>query len=369
MGQLSNEQIKRIEQHLSGFKSFLKSEKGVEWQKERVERRTLFTKLLGSPSEKVGLDRDLISQLSEEDFGLLIKSLWASQIWTNKDYLVHKIVEENDLAKIKIELKELLYGTDSIAHRYDRFRGNIKGLGASSLTEILHFFDSSKYCIWNIKPKRVLPFLGMENLLPKRVFTYSVSGEEYEKCIEVLDLVRMVLISNGIEKADFTDVDFFLAYLFYNVMKGEVGVSIPEAESEDFDHDEVVEKLGAIGSGLGFDIEYKKQIAKGAVVDLVWSTKIGNLGMVRYVFEVQRKGSIDSLILNLQKARKNPSVQKVVVVGGSVIVNQVRGEVEALGEDFRKSLAYLTVADVEKASSLLQEFNNVLSKLELFKLD
>lgn len=91
--------------------------------------------------------------------------------------------------------------------------------------------------------------------------------------------------------------------------------------------------------------------------------------MVSYVFEVQRRGSIDSLILNLQKARNNPSVQKLVVIGSPATVSQVRAEVETLGEDFRKSLAYLTVADVERASSLLQEFNIVLSKLELFKRD
>ena len=38
------------------------------------------------------------------------------------------------------------------------------------------------------------------------------------------------------------------------------------------------------------------------------------LGKVIYVFEVQSKGSIDSLILNLKKAQRNAAVQAVVAV-------------------------------------------------------
>lgn len=46
-----------------------------------------------------------------------------------------------------------------------------------------------------------------------------------------------MLISRGIQKADFTDVDFFIAHLFYNVLKGGTAVAPPEGEGEDFDHD------------------------------------------------------------------------------------------------------------------------------------
>jgi hypothetical protein len=41
---------------------------------------------------------------------------------------------------------------------------------------------------------------------------------------------------------------------------------------------------------------------------------IGNMGRVIFVFEVQTKGSIDSLILNLLKSLNNSSVQGVVAV-------------------------------------------------------
>ena len=49
-------------------------------------------------------------------------------------------------------------------------------------------------------------------------------------------------------------------------------------------------------------------------MDAVWEAKIGNMGKAIYVFEVQSKGSIDSLILNLKKAQSNAAVQAVVAV-------------------------------------------------------
>ena len=42
--------------------------------------------------------------------------------------------------------------------------------------------------------------------------------------------------------------------------------------------------------------------------------KVGNMGRILYVFEVQTKGSIDSLLINLFKALNNPAVQGVVAV-------------------------------------------------------
>lgn len=74
------------------------------------------------------------------------------------------------------------------------------------------------------------------------------------------------------------------------------------------------EKLVAIGELLGFDSRSEVKITTGAVVDAVWEAKIGNMGKAIYVFEVQSKGSIDSLILNLKKAQSNAAVQAVVAV-------------------------------------------------------
>ena len=43
-------------------------------------------------------------------------------------------------------------------------------------------------------------------------------------------------------------------------------------------HDEIKEKLVAIGELLGFESRSEVKIATGAVVDAVWEAKIGNMG-------------------------------------------------------------------------------------------
>lgn len=134
---------------------------------------------------------------------------------------------------------------------------------------------------------------------------------------------------------------------------------------DDFDHDDVIDKLVAIGVWLGFDAEKEKQIAKGAKVDAVWQAKIANLGVVTYVFEVQRRGSVDSLILNLQKSQNNPSVQRLVVVALADDIRRIKGEIETLPEGFRKSVSYLEVSELYRASDLLSEFSGIIETLDL----
>jgi hypothetical protein len=90
--------------------------------------------------------------------------------------------------------------------------------------------------------------------------------------------------------------------------------------------------------------------------------------VVSYVFEVHREGSIDSLILNLQRARNDPTVQKLVVVANKTNLKKIQEEVSSLSEDFRKSLTYWEVKDVERAYNLLNELIAIIGRLELVKL-
>jgi hypothetical protein len=254
ISKLSSEQKERIVGYIEKFKGRLKvelSDKG--WEKERKERTVLFQKLLGKRN---------INKLNEKDFGKIIKTLWASQIWGNKEYLIKKILKDNGLPKIRKELRELLYGTDSIEKRFNRFRQNIKGLGPASITEILVFVFPSKYCLWNDKPKNVLPVLGMKNLLPDRVFKYSINGKDYVKCTKVLDLIRKELESVGFKRVDFLDVDIFMWLLFSEVVKKqetEKEIVAPEIKREikidtnKLSHWDVMGILLELGNLLGFD--------------------------------------------------------------------------------------------------------------------
>jgi hypothetical protein len=155
--------------------------------------------------------------MSEAEFGEVYKRLWASNMWQDKDQHVrNKLLAPNGLSNIKAELLKLLYGSGGISERYDEFRANISGFGPSSLSEILHMVFPEKYCLWNDKPKTVLPFLGLD-ILPERFFKYQINdGDDYVQCISVLDRVKQEL--SEFRVSDFIDLDIFFWYIYIDVM-------------------------------------------------------------------------------------------------------------------------------------------------------
>jgi len=74
-------------------------------------------------------------------------------------------------------------------------------------------------------------------------------------------------------------------------------------------------------------------------VDAVWEASVGNLGRVIYVFEVQTKGSIDSLIINLLKSLNNPAVQGIVAVSDSTQIERIKKEAAGVMQ-LREKLKY-----------------------------
>jgi hypothetical protein len=351
----------RIRELLRGFEEWLRSEDAKAAIKDRSVKLREFQTLLSEEN---------IDGLTEPDFRKIIASLWAYVGWTNKDYVADRVLTYKDIKELRSELKELLYGKDPFPQRYDHFSRSVRGLGPSGLSEILAFFNPQEYGIWNEKSRKALEILGLSNELPTR--KYKITGQEYEKVNRTLKMIyheiKPVFMKVGIaeQNTDLTLVDLFLYYV-YQLYAGE---TTPEEGQEDydFDHDEIVEKLVTLGNGLGFEVEQEKLIAKGARVDVIWRAKIANLGVVSYVFEVHREGSIDSLILNLQRARNDPTVQKLVVVANKANLKKIQEEVSSLSEDFRKSLTYWEVKDVERAHNLLNELNAIIGKLELVKL-
>jgi len=146
------------------------------------------------------------------------------------------------------------------------------------------------------------------------------------------------------------------------------GSKLLEVEpEEDFDHDEIREMLLQIGQGLGFEVDSEVPLAPGAKVDVVWRARIGNLGKVRYVFEVHKEGSVDSLLLNLLKAQSDPTVQKIVAVSDEKRLNVIRREASGLPQPSSR-IIYWTVAEVKRVAGLLEELMKIMEKLELVKI-
>ncbi len=128
-------------------------------------------------------------------------------------------------------------------------------------------------------------------------------------------------------------------------------------------HDEIKEKLVAIGELLGFESRAEVKIAAGAVVDAIWEAKIGNMGKAIYVFEVQSKGSIDSLILNLKKAQSNAAVQAVVAVADETQLEKIILESKGVIEE--KSLRTWDSDDILAVYDSLVRAHESINKLAL----
>lgn len=262
--------MKDITDLIEKFKNFINTDdEGKEWKEGRDDRKKLYLNLMS---------KDHIKSLTEEKFRNVIKSLWATNFWTNKDWKVDDTLKKNGgVERIREALSDLLYGSEPLHQRYDSFRAKVKGLGPSMLTELMAFTEPQKYCIWNEKPKAVLPFLEMDNSLPDRVFKYQISGENYEMCINVLSQIKKEL-GKVITDPDFIDVDFFLAFIFYKILPATEPLPVIEEllqpqeekllispEIKIQDHATAQEALIELGNLLGFDT-YIPAEDKGKVV-------------------------------------------------------------------------------------------------------
>jgi len=204
MMELTSEQEETIGRYATNFIERFKQELiDPHWEEQRKDRHKTIQQLLSS---------EQIDNLTESDFRKIMKSLWALNGWHNKDWVINNIIKDNGFTKIRESLKNLLYGSDELDKRYDDSK--IKHLGTSMITEIISMVDPEKYCLWNEKPRKVLPLFGI-NQIPDRVYKYSqISGKEYSQCNQVMKEILDVLKDHGFEKLNLLDLDLFIWVVF-----------------------------------------------------------------------------------------------------------------------------------------------------------
>ncbi len=312
--------------------------------------------------------KDRLLKMTEDDILEYIAKLWAMLIWGNKQYAVDKIITDNGLDNFRKHLADLVWGSDSLDKRWDRFRKEIKGTGPATASEILCHTHPKECAIWN---RRV--YVGLRHLevpdLPRH--DYQLTGKVYLRIIDVMGNLMEELRHAGLKDANLLTVDYFiwdelrveenLSQIF--AKPTEISKPAPE-EVKTFLHNEVRDKLAEIGEWLGFQTYTERKVAEGSQVDTVWEATIGNMGRVIYVFEVQTRGSIDSLILNLLKALNNPAVQGVVAVSDAEQLDRIRKHAADVG-DLHKKLRYWDYQEVLQIHESLEEVNRVINSLGL----
>ena len=323
-------------------------------RKERQEYYQSFTK-------------DKLLAITEDEFLEYISKLWSMLIWGSKKYVVDKMIADNGFATLKKQLAELLYGTNPIEKRWNVFLKSIKGMGPATISELLTYANPQEYVIFNKTTILCYGYLDIPDM-PK--YNYQYTGKKYAEVCAIAKEIAAELKKAGADDYDLLAVDYFMWDEILPLAEKKSS-AIPASESKKPTtvsdskslHDEIKEKLVAIGELLGFDSRAEVKITAGAVVDAIWEAKIGNMGKAIYVFEVQSKGSIDSLILNLRKAQSNAAVQAVVAVADEEQLAKIIRE--SAGVNDEKSLRTWDLEDVLAVYDSLVRAHESINKLAL----
>lgn len=329
------------------FRKFLETEQGKAWVTGRASKDHFF---------KMNFSKEKVGKIDQGVLRDLIHILWSFSGWTNKDWLLEQMLESG-LPKIKEAFRDLLYGDKPLASRFNKMK-KIKMMGATSISEILAHHDHLKYPIWSRRAKTGLIKLGIDqNLLPK---SSQIRGSQYEEFCKLVQTTFSQANKSYPEIADLFELDFLLYYAAKVYEE-------PTEPVEQFDHDTTIEQILQLGDGLGFEVKKEFHVTKGCRIDVIWRSRIANLGAVAYAFEVHKSGSRDSVILNLQRCKADPTIQKVIIVSTERELEKFQGEISSLREDFRNSVGYFTVKDLQKAIEHQEFLKEVLSSIGLLR--
>lgn len=339
-----------LDSYVTKFKAFLETPKGKEISAERDINQRFFQKDL-----KGKLDDFTTSTLEE-----VLSHLWSMAVWGNKSYYAGRIVEMNSggLPTVVRYLRELYASRDPV-ETYAALVGSFHGMGPSSISEALSYLHPDQFIPWNKQTRIALHKLGV---LPELQKTYSLTPTQYRAFIGECEVLVGTLAKAGLP-GDYYILDFCF-YWLAQVAEEAIDVILPIVAA--WNHVEVKDAINNIGITLGFTSQEEVSVGIGARVDCVWTARIGNLGEVKLVFEVQKSGSIDSLVLNLQKAAADPSVQKIVAVSDGPQLERIRHEVEGLKYALGDKLVFWDVNDVQGVLEHLRSAFEILRRTGIY---
>jgi hypothetical protein len=351
---LAQNVVENIKKFKDDFLKYRAGEEGKKFEEERRHHTEVISNVLG---------REGLKKFDESSLLTIANNLYAFGWWAKKEWLVDYWIESaGGIENLRKNFEVLLYSDLKLADRFDTFRKNVKGMGAAVISEVLTYFDPHEYGIWNKRVRRGLLKLGIERLEGGvdvgKLGVSNVSGRDYEAVIRTLkEMVGLLKDENTLRNPDLLDVDYFLSYL--------VDLQdIEDGEDEVPDHGEIVDMVLNIGKGLGFDVLKEVPLASGTRLDALWSAQIGNIGELKYVFEVHVKGSIDSLILNLMKAAQDPAVQKVVAVSSEGELEKIKREALMI-KNLADKILFWDIREVVRANELVDDLMDTMRRLGL----
>jgi hypothetical protein len=354
-----------LHEHVARYLAKLENSPKV-YESDLVERHERSTFYRSWNAERMG-------QMTADDFFEYLSKLWAMRIWGNKQYVVDKLLADHGISNVRKALAALVWSQSSVEKRWDAFRSEIKGIGPAMMSEILCHVHPDKFMLWNRRAYVALNYLGVPDL-PR--YNYQLDGAKYRELCAAASAIAQEMTALGDKDANLLKVDYFLweelqveetlaqIHKPTSAIPTLTPVEKADAATAEFIHNEVRDKIADIGRWLGLQADTEVKVADGAVVDAIWQATIGNMGRVIYVFEVQTKGSIDGLILNLLRSLNNPAVQGVVAVSDATQLDKIKIETASVAglKDKLKYWNYVQVLDVHES---LESVNDAINSLGL----
>ena len=329
--------------------------------RERIDHTTYYRQF----------SRERILMMTAEDIYDYLSRLWAMLIWGNKHYVVDKIIEDNGLEDFRRSLADLVWGEAGIAQRWDAFRAGVKGMGPAMISEILCKTHPGDFMLWNRRAYVGLNCLQVEGL-PR--YDYQLTGDVYRHLCDLSKDIAAELREAGLQDTTLLAVDYFiwdqlqvednLSKIYSRKADKKEEEEPTGIEESKFIHNEIRDKLRDIGQWLGFTANIEQKVSEGSVVDTIWEATIGNMGRVIYVFEVQTKGNIDGLIINLLKSLNNPAVQGVVAVSDRGQLEKIKSHAQDV-TGLREKLKYWHYEEILRVHEELEFVNASINKLGL----
>lgn len=339
---------KQLERYLSK----IKNETEINDLNERLEREEYYKNYTA----------DKIISMNEEEFYEYISKLWAMIIWGNKHYIIDKYINDNGFEKLKESIAYLLYGNDSIEIRWDSFKDKIKGFGPAMMSELLCYINPNEYMIWNTTASNAYNYLGIKDV-PRH--NYQLTGQKYVELTKYSKEIQNILLKkyNRIETLLFVDYFFWDSLRDIEPVNEERNQLKETVVNNKSYHNEIIDYIKNIGSLLGYNTNIKGNIKNsGKIADAIWEFNVGNLGKIKYVFEVQDNGSIDSLIVSLMNASQDISAQAVVAVSDEQQINKIKQHCNNIEGSFNNKLKFWNITEVERAYRELSNSMEIINK-------
>lgn len=349
---MNKEKLKTlIIEYLESIKN--REDEGIEDLKERQERETYYQ----------SFNKEKIKNMTQEEFYEYISKLWAMLIWGNKKYKIDQLIEDNGFETIKIKLSNLLYGKDSIEKRWDEFKKQVKGFGPAMMSELLCYVYPNQCMLWNRTAINAYQNLEIKNI---PTHNYQLTGKKYLELTKIALEIKNEIVSIYKKEVDLLFVDYFFwdqlrdAIPTAQLDKNEKKESVVNNKSY---HNEIIDYIKNIGSLLGYNTDLKGNIREsGKIADAIWEFNVGNIGKIKYVFEVQDNGSIDSLIVSLMNASQDISVQAVVAVSDEKQIAKIKQHCNSIEGSFNGKLKFWNIREVERAYSELSSSMEIINK-------